>query len=219
MSWSTRQAGPRRRHEGGREGARRGAAAGPSRAAEGRQGGRRRRARRPAPRAQAPPGVAPAFRDGGRDELADGEEAEAAVIEAYLPAELSDEELRAIVAAAMAETGAPRRKDMGAVMKVAMGEVGGRADGKRVSALGREALGRAPPDRALQRGRGRAGRQAATRSCARSRATSSASSSCAATSSRSTASPTPWPTRRPSCASSPSSSSRATRSRPGRSPP
>ena len=103
---------------------------------------------------------ATAFRDAGRDELADGEEAEARLIEAYLPAELSDDELRAIVAAAIAETGAPSPKDMGQVMKAAMAEVDGRADGKRVSALVREALAAdASADRALQRGRGRARRQ------------------------------------------------------------
>ena len=81
-----------------------------------------------------------AFREGGRDELADGEEAEAAVIQDYLPAELGDEELKAIVAQAVTETGASTPKDMGAVMKVAMERIGGRADGKRVSAAAREAL-------------------------------------------------------------------------------
>ncbi len=85
--------------------------------------------------------AASAFRDGGRPELAEGEEAEAVVIEGYLPAELSDEELRAIVAAAVTAAGASSPRDMGAVMKVAMGEVAGRADGKRVSAQVREALG------------------------------------------------------------------------------
>ena len=83
---------------------------------------------------------AAAFRDAGRTELADGEEAEARIIEAYLPAELGDDELRGIVAAAVAETGAQTPKDMGRVMKVAMAAAGGRADGKRVSALVREAL-------------------------------------------------------------------------------
>jgi uncharacterized protein YqeY len=83
---------------------------------------------------------AAAFRDGGRPELAEAEEAEAQVIEAYLPAELSDDELRAIVAAAVAETGASSPKDMGQVMKASMGRVAGRADGKRVSALAQEAL-------------------------------------------------------------------------------
>jgi uncharacterized protein len=85
--------------------------------------------------------AASAFREGGRPELADGEEEEARVIEGYLPAELSDEDLRAIVAAAIAQSGASSPRDMGAVMKVAMGQVAGRADGKRVSAQVREALG------------------------------------------------------------------------------
>ena len=85
--------------------------------------------------------AASAFREGGRPELAEGEEAEARIIEGYLPAELSDEELRAIVAAAVTAAGASSPRDMGAVMKVAMGEVAGRADGKRVSAWVREALG------------------------------------------------------------------------------
>ncbi len=84
--------------------------------------------------------AARAFRDAGRDELAAGEEAEAAIIEAYLPAELSDDELRAIVADAVAETGATSPKDMGRVMKAAMPRVAGRADGRRVSALVQEAL-------------------------------------------------------------------------------
>jgi uncharacterized protein len=83
---------------------------------------------------------ATAFRDGGRPELAAAEEAEAGIIEGYLPAELSDDELRAIVSAAVAETGAATPKDMGRVMQAAMGRVAGRADGKRVSALAKEAL-------------------------------------------------------------------------------
>jgi uncharacterized protein YqeY len=81
-----------------------------------------------------------AFRDAGRDELADGEESEAGVIEAYLPAELGDDELAAIVADAVAQSGATTPKDLGGVMKLAMARVGGRADGKRVSAAAREAL-------------------------------------------------------------------------------
>jgi hypothetical protein len=83
---------------------------------------------------------ASAFRAGGRDELADQEESEARMIEAYLPAELSDDELQAIVAAAVAESGATSPKDMGAVMKAAMPKVGGRADGKRVSAIATQTL-------------------------------------------------------------------------------
>jgi uncharacterized protein YqeY len=83
---------------------------------------------------------ATAFRDAGRLELAAGEETEARIIEAYLPAELPDDDLRAIVAGAIAEIGAQSPKDMGQVMKAAMAVVGGRADGKRVSTLVREAL-------------------------------------------------------------------------------
>jgi uncharacterized protein YqeY len=81
------------------------------------------------------------FRGGGRPELADKEESEAALIESYLPAELDDSELDAIVADAISETGAGSPKDMGQVMKTAMARVQGRADGKRVSARVREALG------------------------------------------------------------------------------
>jgi uncharacterized protein YqeY len=81
-----------------------------------------------------------AFRDAGRDELATAEESEAALIEGYLPAELSDDELRAIVEQAVAEAGAESPKDMGQVMRAAMPKVDGRADGKRVSALVQEAL-------------------------------------------------------------------------------
>ena len=84
--------------------------------------------------------AAAAFRNAGRGELAAGEEAEARMIETYLPAELADDELRAIVAAAVAKTAAQSPKDMGQVMKAAMAAVGPRADGKRVSALVREAL-------------------------------------------------------------------------------
>jgi len=81
------------------------------------------------------------FRDGGRPELAEQEESEAILIEVYLPAELDDAELDAIVASAIAETGATSPKDMGQVMKAAMARAGGRADGKRTSARVRAALG------------------------------------------------------------------------------
>ncbi len=80
------------------------------------------------------------FRDGGRPELADQEESEAELISGYLPAELGDDQLGAIVDAAIAETGASDVKDMGQVMKVVMANAGGRADGKRASALVRKAL-------------------------------------------------------------------------------
>jgi len=81
-----------------------------------------------------------AFREGGRDELATAEESEAEIIGTYLPAEISDEELDSIVAAAIAETGAVEMKQMGVAMKAAMAKVGGRADGSRVSAKVKEAL-------------------------------------------------------------------------------
>ena len=80
------------------------------------------------------------FREAGRAELAEGEEAEAELIGAYLPAELPDEELNALVAEAIAEAGATSPKDMGNVMKVVMPKVGGRADGRRVSAAVKEIL-------------------------------------------------------------------------------
>ena len=81
------------------------------------------------------------FRGGGRPELADKEESEAELIQSYLPAELGDAELDALIAEAIAQTGASDPKDMGQVMKAVMGRTGGRADGKRVSARVREALG------------------------------------------------------------------------------
>jgi uncharacterized protein YqeY len=80
------------------------------------------------------------FRDGGRPELAEQEESEAELIGSYLPAELDDAALDALVADAIAQTGASEPKDMGAVMKAVMAKAGGRADGKRVSQRVREAL-------------------------------------------------------------------------------
>jgi hypothetical protein len=80
------------------------------------------------------------FRDGGRDDLAVREEGEAELIAGYLPKELSDAEIDAIVAAAIADTGASSPKDMGQVMKAAMASIAGRADGKRVSARVQGAL-------------------------------------------------------------------------------
>jgi uncharacterized protein YqeY len=84
--------------------------------------------------------AAEAFREGGRPELAEQEESEAGIIETYLPAELSDDELRAIVEQAVAESGAESPRDMGKVMPIAMAAAGGRADGKRVSQLVKDAL-------------------------------------------------------------------------------
>jgi uncharacterized protein YqeY len=81
------------------------------------------------------------YREAGRGDLAEVEEREAELIESYLPAELSDAELDEIVGAAVAESGAQSPQEMGKVMGLIMPRVGGRADGKRVSARVREALG------------------------------------------------------------------------------
>ncbi len=83
---------------------------------------------------------ASAFRDGGRPELAEAEDREAELIASYLPAELDDAALADLVSAAVAETGATSPRDMGSVMKLVLSRAGGRADGKRVSALVKEAL-------------------------------------------------------------------------------
>ena len=82
-----------------------------------------------------------AYREAGRRELAEGEAYEAGVIDAYLPAELGDAELEALVAQAVAETGAEGPRDMGKAIKHVMAAAGGRADGKRVSTKVKEALG------------------------------------------------------------------------------
>ena len=81
------------------------------------------------------------YRENDRPELAEGEEREAELISGYLPAELGDDELETLVREALAETGVSDPKEMGKVMSVVMPKVGGRADGKRVSAKVREALG------------------------------------------------------------------------------
>jgi EmrB/QacA subfamily drug resistance transporter len=84
--------------------------------------------------------AAEAYRDGGRGDAAAAEEREAEIIASYLPAQLSDEELEAIVGDAVAESGASSPAEMGKVMSVVMPKVQGRADGKRVSAAVREKL-------------------------------------------------------------------------------
>ena len=73
------------------------------------------------------------FESAGRAELADNEKAEIVVLEKYLPAALSAEEVSAIVADAISETGASSRADMGKVMKIVQEKVAGRADGKALS--------------------------------------------------------------------------------------
>jgi len=84
--------------------------------------------------------AAEAYREASRQDLAEGEEFEAGIIETYLPAELSDAELDALVQAAVAETGAQSQRDMGKVIKHVMAAAGGRADGRRVSTKVKEVL-------------------------------------------------------------------------------
>ena len=85
--------------------------------------------------------AAEAYRDGGRDEQAQSEQTEAELIEAYLPEQLSEDELDALVATAIEESGATEQRQMGQVMAALMPKVGGRADGKRVSEAVRKRLG------------------------------------------------------------------------------
>ncbi len=82
-----------------------------------------------------------AARGAGREDLAEQAEKELLIAQVYLPAEAPDEELSALVAAAVAQTGATDMKQAGAVMKIVMEQVKGRADGKRVQEFLRRALG------------------------------------------------------------------------------
>ncbi len=82
------------------------------------------------------------FRKGGREELAEKEEAEIKIIQGYLPAAATEEEIEAAVVAALSETGATTAKDLGKVMKAAMAKLAGKnADGRRVSEKVRARLG------------------------------------------------------------------------------
>jgi uncharacterized protein YqeY len=85
--------------------------------------------------------AAEAYEGAGRTEQAAAERFEAELIEGYLPAQLSDQELGELVASAIAESGATEARQMGQVMSALMPKLGGRADGKRVSAAVREKLG------------------------------------------------------------------------------
>jgi hypothetical protein len=84
--------------------------------------------------------AAEAFRGGGREEQAQGEEEELAVLEEFMPAPLSEEELEEIIDDAIAEVGATSIRDLGRVMADVMPQVSGRADGSVVSQLVREKL-------------------------------------------------------------------------------
>lgn len=81
------------------------------------------------------------FRSGGREEMAVNEEAEAEILAEFLPEQLSAAELEALVAQAVADTGAASSSDMGRVMGAVMPHVKGRADGKAVSEAVRRRLG------------------------------------------------------------------------------
>lgn len=78
--------------------------------------------------------AAEAYDDAGRQDLADRERAELEVLNEYLPAALSDDELAALVDEAIAESGATSPREMGAVMKLLQPKVNGRADGGKVAA-------------------------------------------------------------------------------------
>jgi uncharacterized protein len=84
--------------------------------------------------------AAEAFRKGGREDAAAAEEAEVAIIDAYLPEQISEDELQGLIADALAETGAASQRDMGKVMSAVMEKAAGRADGRRVSELVKERL-------------------------------------------------------------------------------
>jgi uncharacterized protein YqeY len=84
--------------------------------------------------------AATAFRDAGRTESADAEDAEAEVYAAYLPQQLGDDELAGIVDETIADLGAEGPQQMGQVMKAVMPKVQGRADGSRVSAMVKQRL-------------------------------------------------------------------------------
>jgi uncharacterized protein YqeY len=84
--------------------------------------------------------AAEAFRDGGREEQAEAEERELAVLEEFMPAPLSEEDLEEIVDDAIAEVGATSMRDFGRVMADVMPQVSGRADGSAVSQLVKEKL-------------------------------------------------------------------------------
>lgn len=81
-----------------------------------------------------------AYTKGNRPDLAEKEQTEAKILQAYLPAQLSDEELKGIVQAAVKETGGSGPQVMGAVMKLVMPKVAGRADGKRVNEIVKQSL-------------------------------------------------------------------------------
>ncbi len=83
-----------------------------------------------------------AFREGGREEMAEREEREVAILTRFLPQQLGEDELRAMVVAAIQQTGASSARDMGKVMAVLSPQTRGRADGKVVSGMVAQELAR-----------------------------------------------------------------------------
>jgi uncharacterized protein YqeY len=81
------------------------------------------------------------FRKGGREDLAQKEEAELAVLKRYLPQPLADDEVKALIQSCIDETGAKNIQDLGKVMKLVIPKVSGRSDGKRVNELAKALLG------------------------------------------------------------------------------
>jgi uncharacterized protein YqeY len=81
------------------------------------------------------------FRRGSREELAQKEEAELAILQRFLPQPLSEEEVKGLIRASITEAGATGLQDLGKVMKLVMPKVSGRSDGKRVNDLARALLG------------------------------------------------------------------------------
>lgn len=80
------------------------------------------------------------YRRAGREDLAEKESSEINIIQAYMPEQLSDEDIQKIITEAINETGASSMKDMGRVMKTVMAKVKGRADGRKVNEMVRQAL-------------------------------------------------------------------------------
>ncbi len=80
------------------------------------------------------------YGDGGRDDLCEAAKTELSIVSEFLPAEMSDEDLKKIVIAAVEEAGASGPQDMGKVMKLVMPKTSGRADGGKVSAMVKKVL-------------------------------------------------------------------------------
>lgn len=80
------------------------------------------------------------FEDQGREDLAEPELAQAAVLEKFLPAQMSEEEIKAVIDKIIADTGASSMKDMGKVMGIASKQLAGKADGKTISGIVKSSL-------------------------------------------------------------------------------